>query len=851
MQRRKFLRLMALSGAAVVQPPRIGPFEAPAALAQSSGPCADGSLPPCSLYGHWVTRNNLPAFVYKVNQDAVSAVEWDPTIPWFTRSQRNWLMVGNQAIRLQAANDGTVALFDESYGLRWLTAPDPTGTGVSIILDDAVGKTWGTEFSSRAGQSVPLRTFGPTWFEVQDVYRGLSLTRTILCPEGEVPWLLVHVRLALAEAATGTGQREIRHTERWALRPRFLDGFAIGDPAPARRQWAELAVSYKVSQSAVGLVAEEKFTSEGEAAKHLIGPQAILVLERLADTKGEATFGGSPHQPTLEIATSLTLKPGETRDLWFRFGRQDNTTVPNPADLLNASLVALSKRLPTAAAPAAPEATLEIPWHAAMLTGGAAVDRVIGGHSLNQASAYSYVMGFNGAARDPLQHALPLVYTQPDLALSVLRNTCAWAAPTDQLTGERAGELPYALNGAKEPKPMTDFNGRWFQPSDSNLWALWLATEYAAATGDLAVFDAELQYHPKYINPDGSRVTAKLREHLKRQFRYFVEKVGRGAGNHVRIMNADGNDLVITDATDSKDAQEALIEAGGSVLNSAMAAWVLSVFSALATRLGETTLATDAKAKADELRERVRDAWNGQWFDRAYFPPEGGEKPIPIGRKDMWLEVQPWAILCGAADSDDRASRLLDYIAQNPAANSPLGTRWRWPLLPSASGATGDRGHNGIWYYVNMTLIWAAARVSPDWAWDQWRRMTLTSHTAAYPHIWEGTLSGPDSWNHPECSWPAKAGRTWSYPPFVPLVAMQAFPVNNMHSHAQPLLAYLRLLGVEPTPRGTLAVGKGGDFRSEVFQLDSTGHGSLQARGAVSLETINGTVNGGPGKISW
>ena len=41
-------------------------------------------------------------------------------------------MVGNRAIRLQAANDGTVALFDERYGLRWLVAPDPAGTGVSI-----------------------------------------------------------------------------------------------------------------------------------------------------------------------------------------------------------------------------------------------------------------------------------------------------------------------------------------------------------------------------------------------------------------------------------------------------------------------------------------------------------------------------------------------------------------------------------------------------------------------------------------------------------------------------------------------------------------------------------------------
>ena len=80
---------------------------------------------------------------------------------------------------------------------------------------------------------------------------------------------------------------------------------------------------------------------------------------------------------------------------------------------------------------------------------------------------------------------------------------------------------------------------------------------------------------------------------------------------------------------------------------------------------------------------------------------------------------------------------------------------------------------------------------------------------------------------------------------------MQAFPVNNMHSHAQPLLAYLRLLGVEPTSRGTLAVGDGARFRSKVFRLARDGHGRMSARGRVVLETTRGTVRGGPGSVDW
>ncbi len=809
MERRTFLRLM-LGGATAAAYPSW--MTRPAAASRVT------IDPGTSLYGRWVLRSGLPAFVYDLDQDAEPAAQWDPLLSPPTR--RNWLMVGNRAIRLQAANDGTVALFDEGDGLRWLVAPEPAGTGVSILDDDA-GRQWGTEYGLRGGERPPRRTFGPTWFEVEDVYAGLVLTRTMLCPEGSVPWLLICVHLALAPDAPGP--RTIRHVEQWQLRPRFLN--LLESPA-LRRTRAELAVAYDVKKSARGLVAVERFASPtdptpaGDAARHLIGPPATLVLERLGATDGVASHGftGGPH-PILEIATSLRLRPGDRRELWFRFGRRRGTIVSRPERLLATSLRAVARRLPRAAAPIAPEATQEIPWHAALLTGGLAVDRVLGGHSLDQASAYSYLIGFNGAARDPLQHALPLVYVEPRLALSVLRNTCAWAKPN--------GDLPYALDGAKHPTNII------FRPSDSNLWALWLAAEYAAATGDLAAFDKPLAYHPTYRAP-----TVRLREHLRRQFRFFVDSVGRGERGHVRILNADWNDTAVTDSGVDRTV---MIERGSSVLNSAMASWVLAVFAGLATRLGETALATEATAQAEDLRGLVAQAWNGRWFHRAYAPGVA-----PVGDSDCWLEVQPWAILCGAADAT-QAAALLDLIDRGHRADSPLGARLRWPAPPDrvAAGTWGDASLGGIWYSINMTLVWAGARVSPALGWDEWRRMTLASHTAAYPTFWEGTLSGPDSWNAPESTRP---GRTWSA---APAFAMQAFPVNNMHSHSQPLLAYLRLLGVEPTPRGTLAVGGGADFTSNVFRLASSGRGHLRASGPVVVETGRGTVRGGPGPVRW
>jgi hypothetical protein len=541
---------------------------------------------------------------------------------------------------------------------------------------------------------------------------------------------------------------------------------------------------------------------QSQAWPSVFGQPLTIVLGACGDTRARPAnrpSGGS--EPDLELVTEMSLDPGEQQTLWFRFGIDDGSALADPQSVLDQSLKLLKTRLPRARSEHAHMAQQEIPWHAALLTGGACRDGVIGGHTLDQGSAYAYWMGFNGAARDPLQHALPLVYSEPDLALSVLRNTLAWATPD--------GDLPYALDGAKRP-----WTSMW-QPSDQNLWALWLAAEYAAATGDTAAFAESLDYHPAHAAP-----SASVADHLHRQFRYFVDEIGLGAHGHVRMRNADWNDNVLDE---SGADREQMIAAGESVLNSAMAAWVLPVYAGLCDRLGRSAEAHEARALGERLRLTVAGEWNGRW-----------------------LEVQPWAILCGAA-GDVRASELLLTIDDLLRGDSPLGARLRWPVDDRMSpGSPGEGTGGGIWPSINMTLIWAAARVWPEMAWDEWRRMSLTAHTAAYPDVWEGTVSGPDCYNSPESPRP---GRTWALPRHA--VAMQVFPVNNLHSHSQPLLAYLRLLGVEPTSEGALATGSGAEFSSASFSLRADGSGTLTALGDVTVVSAHGTANGGPGQVSW
>jgi hypothetical protein len=764
-----------------------------------------------SRYGEWTTRDGQPAFVYTADQDALDEAEWNPIQRPPTR--RHALLLGNRCIQLEVANDARSALCDERFGQRWLTGSDPTGTGISILEEPDA--RWGSAWDLRPAGTTPVRSFGPTWFESVAERDGLALERTLLCPEGEVPWVLVRVHLR----NDGEVARAFRHTEEWVLRPRFVN---VGGNAESRARAASDHVRFRVETSQRGLCAVEQRSDPENGdpetrQAQVFGPAIDFMLEALGDTRAAPAHDAAAH-PTLTLESELRLEPGESRTLWFRAGAPDDSEVESPERLMRACAGLRRLRLPRARSAALPEAEREIPWHAALLTGGLCRDEVIGGHTLNQSSAYAHTIGFNGAARDPLQHALPLVYIEPRYALSVLRNTCAWSTPE--------GELPYALDGAKQPVALG------FHPSDSNLWAFALAAEYAAATGDLDAFDEPLEYHP------ARRASAvSLGENLRRQFRYFTDEIGLGEHGHVRICNADWNDGALT----LSDVDPSIMrESGESVLNSAMAAWVLPRWAGLCDRLGDQRTATEARLLAERLREAVGKEWNGRWFRRALAP--GGRA---LGDEDCWLEVQPWALLCGAAD-EAQARALLRTIDEKLRAGSPLGARVRWPVPAEGDimGGPGTGHRGGIWPSINMTLIWAAARFAPELARDEWRRSTLAAHAAAYPNVWCGTLSGPDAYNGVESERP---GETWG----TPMLAMQAYPTNNLHSHSQPLLAWLRLLGIEPRPDGVLRIRGGAEFSSSTLRVDAEGHGCLCVRGPVRVDTPFGEVSGGPGRIDW
>src|SRR5512146_3092727 len=133
-----------------------------------------------SSFGHGTTRDALPAFSYTAALRRDAAPDGTPV--------GQLLLVGNRCIQLAASADGTTGLWDERYGGRWLTLGDPSGTGMSIITEGS-GERWATAADAWPDGAPPVRTFGPTWFEVACEREGLTVERLVMCPEGESPWV--------------------------------------------------------------------------------------------------------------------------------------------------------------------------------------------------------------------------------------------------------------------------------------------------------------------------------------------------------------------------------------------------------------------------------------------------------------------------------------------------------------------------------------------------------------------------------------------------------------------------------------------------------------------------------------
>jgi hypothetical protein len=453
-------------------------------------------------------------------------------------------------------------------------------------------------------------------------------------------------------------------------------------------------------------------------------------------------------------------------------------------------------------------------WHNYYLRSGFTYDDFFREHIVSQGQTYQYCNGFQGAVRDPLQHALPLIFGDAKLAKEVLRYT---------LKSQSAeGVLPFAITGHGSLLPFP------WQASDLALWLLWLASEYVLATRDTGFLDERLPGFP--LTAGGP--TLAVREKIARSYRHLVETIGTGKHGLLRGLNDDWNDNIFRQGVAPRLSEEVQRESE-SVMNAAIAAYVLDRYAAMLRYSGDTTGGNEAAERAGRQRDAVRAQWAGQWFKRLWLGPAGGWVGGP---ERMWLDGQPWAILGGCATPEQRKTLIqgIDELLRKPSkiGAKQVSAKVDWPgFMP------GEAENGGVWAALDGPLIWALAESDPAMAWDEWRKNSRAHHADSYPGVWYGIWSGPDVYCSSDSQHAGQTAYDWGLvdpdahrlPSVLRGLSNTAWPVMNMHRHAWPLFSAAKLLGIEFTEAGvdlapTLPRPEY-SFRSKLLGLEKTAQG--------------------------
>jgi hypothetical protein len=807
-------------------------------------------------FGEWITDSHgLPAYHYTCDQvadpKAISPVHKEWRGPTDHTHQ-----VGNDRVVAAVSNFGYVQVRQDEGSPKFLNDFSPVhgnfGAGIGFLTDGSqVLSTYypgnADSFDRILGEGYLRKTVRAKPYEVDQV---------IFAPYGDDPVLLS----AVTVTNHGAKSADLRWVEYWGCHNwqfsnrswMLAETLHAEGCAALRRDFAgRFTHEFRAMPNQAGLLETQKFPGRsrddtqswekmqeylrdnptgffggpvadyppGVTMEDLNPPPTFLVsLDAPADgftTDAGAFFGlggiASPSglsSPLNNDASStgrssahllerrVSLQPGQSRTMYFMYGYLPQgfeaaaliqKYSADPAGALQKSCAAWKTEGLRFNVPAEPWVEREISWHNYYLRSAMTYDSFFREPILSQGHVYQYIIGFQGAARDPLQHALPFVFSKPEVLKSVIRYTLKEIQPD--------GSIPYAIIGSGASMPAL------FRPSDQEMWLLWAASEYVMATRDKAFLDEKI---PAYPHQNVSAGDASVGELLHRCYIHLVKDLGVGKHGLMRLSNGDWNDSVVVSRHSTDVSPEEIRQQSESVLNAAMASYVLGFYGSMLAYTGDAAAAEDARAKAEAQRAAVRDTWQGKWFKRAWL----GEKLGWIGDDHLWLEPQPWAVIGGAA-TPGQSKTLLNSLNELVRDPSPIGAMLQSQGDPNMGAKVGTMENGGIWPSINGTLIWALALENGAQAWDEWKKNSLAMHAEKYPDVWYGIWSGPDTYNSVLSKFPGQTmfvestgarredlldlGLDWT-----------DFPVMNLHPHAWPLYSTAKLLGVEFRPDGVV-----------------------------------------------
>ncbi len=792
-------------------------------------------------FGCWIwDENGLPAYEYTCNQINDPTAISPTNEVWRLKTDHSFL-VGNYRVVGIASNYGYMQVRQDEGGPKFLNDFDPVnnhyGGGIGFLTD---GKDIINTFYTSENAESFKRIFGIGYFKKILTKNEFNIEQLIFAPFGDDPIMISHVTITNNK----NEPVNLNWFEYWDNLMyqfsyiAFINALGKKDFSITKKMRRELNKRYitevKKIMNGTGIIISKTLKKYKDLDKDSLNnlklrasfednfpPDTFLIsLDNEADgicVNNSIFFGkGGLNKPdymcqslnvnledqkpfdALILQRNLKLKPKESKTMYFAYGY-----IPEGYDLqalikkYQSSLDSLfsksceqwKKSFMRLEIPDEEWINREILWHNYYLQAAMSYDSYFKEHILSQGHVYQYLIGFQGAARDPCQHALPLIFTNGEFVKEVIRYTLK--------STNADGEIPYGITGYGMIMPSP------FKPSDLELWLLWLTSEYILSSKEIEFLEEEINTYPVY----GKKAkTLKIKEMLWKCYKHFTEITGIGKHGLQRLSNGDWNDTVIIGHIPSEKHSE-IRKVAESVLNSAMAIYTLKLYAEMLEFIGENNKAKIVNEYSESQKKAVHEQWTGQWFKRAWLSEELGW----LGEEQLWLEPQPWAIIGNAANLEQKKI-LVDSIDKLVRKPSKIGAMLLSKGVKIENLALGVGPNAGVWLSINGTLIWALSLVSEELAWDEWKKNTLAFHAENYPKIWYGIWSGPDTYNSELSKYPGQTifdefyltGKREDSTQKLELAGVNwtDFPVLNLHPHAWPLFNLKHLIGVYFTKEG-------------------------------------------------
>jgi cellobiose phosphorylase len=480
----------------------------------------------------------------------------------------------------------------------------------------------------------------------------------------------------------------------------------------------------------------------------------------------------------------LVLQPGETRQIVFVLGYQENPVEekfdPPGSQIVNKKTVrpVIAKYLDPANADAA-FAALRAYWDSLLgicqvRTPDLHTDRMVNIWNAYQcmatfnmsrsASFYESGIGRGLGFRDSNQDLLGFVQMVPSRARERILDLAATQLPSG---GAYHQYQPLTKRGNN------DVGGNF---NDDPHWLIVGVAAYLKETGDWSILDEPVPYD----NQPGSE--QPLYEHLQRSFHYTLERLG--PHGLPLIGRADWNDCLNLNCFSDTPGQsfQTTTNKEGKVAESVfIAALFVLAGKELAAIARHRGLEEEAKRYLEEAAKMDRvvheHGWDGAWFVRAYddFGRKVGSAECEEGK--IFIETQGFCVLAGIGLEDGLAQRALESVVEHLATphgivlQQPAYSRYYLHLGEISSYPPGYKENAGIFCHNNPWVMIAETMVgNGDRAHDYYARINPSAREGisdlhrCEPYVYSQMIAGRDAPTHGEAknSW-LTGTAAWNY----------------------------------------------------------------------------------------